>query len=330
MSEFFTSMRDAAVWCEDQTRAEELTAIEEVLRFRKDSSGSAYRVKLDLENIEELFSLSSAEQNNSEITKSIQLAIGATLEYCRMKNRAPMVNFGQTEHPFVDVFGTKNAHGGGKVSLYSAMLKRLLPDTAESVTFISFNYDLVVEEAITEIRKKISYGYENPDYKNGDLYSDLGVKVLKLHGSLNSAELDDGRPVVFKSYKELRDAGYVPNLVPPTWNKAISKNLSDVWKAANSALNNATKIFIVGFSMPATDLHFKYLLAAGLKNNISLRKIFFIDPCPFEVSKKRAEAIFSEQELVQRRVDFKACRFEELFVTPDGSFLQKDFTLLDD
>ncbi len=29
--------------------------------------------------------------------------------------------------------------------------------------------------------------------------------------------------------------------------------------------------------MPATDVHFKYLLAAGLQDNTSLRKIFFVN-----------------------------------------------------
>jgi hypothetical protein len=44
------------------------------------------------------------------------------------------------------------------------------------------------------------------------------------------------------------------------------------------ALRLATRVVIIGFSMPRTDMHFKYLLAAGLKENISLRKIVVIDP----------------------------------------------------
>ena len=37
--------------------------------------------------------------------------------------------------------------------------------------------------------------------------------------------------------------------------------------------------------MPPTDLHFKYLLAAGLRNNISLREIAFVNP-DFDVPRK--------------------------------------------
>jgi len=36
--------------------------------------------------------------------------------------------------------------------------------------------------------------------------------------------------------------------------------------------------FVLGFSMPPTDTHFRYLLTAGLQENISLRKFFFVNP----------------------------------------------------
>jgi hypothetical protein len=51
-----------------------------------------------------------------------------------------------------------------------------------------------------------------------------------------------------------------------------------VWDAAVRALRTATRIVILGYSIPPIDAHFKYLLAAGLQENISLRKIFFVNP----------------------------------------------------
>jgi len=46
------------------------------------------------------------------------------------------------------------------------------------------------------------------------------------------------------------------------------------------ALKEATRIIIIGFSIPPTDIHFKYLMAAGLQENISLRQIFCINTNP--------------------------------------------------
>jgi hypothetical protein len=54
--------------------------------------------------------------------------------------------------------------------------------------------------------------------------------------------------------------------------------LNEVWTQALIALREATRIVIIGFSLPPTDVHFKYLLAAGLRDNISLRKIIFVNP----------------------------------------------------
>jgi hypothetical protein len=67
-------------------------------------------------------------------------------------------------------------------------------------------------------------------------------------------------------------------LVPPTWRKIFGAHLTDVWDGALAALKDATRIVILGFSMPTTDTHFKYLLASGLRENISLRHLLFVNP----------------------------------------------------
>ena len=54
---------------------------------------------------------------------------------------------------------------------------------------------------------------------------------------------------------------------------------------------------IIGFSIPPTDLHFKYLLAAGLQNNYSLREIVFVNPEPgLQLVKDRCAQLFANQE----------------------------------
>jgi hypothetical protein len=61
------------------------------------------------------------------------------------------------------------------------------------------------------------------------------------------------------------------------------------WEAAVSALRTATNVIIMGYSIPPADQHFKYLLGAGLQENVSLRKVFFVNPD----AERLADQIFS-------------------------------------
>ncbi len=67
-------------------------------------------------------------------------------------------------------------------------------------------------------------------------------------------------------------------IVPPTWRKDFWGPLIDVWRKAIVALRTATRIVFLGFSFPDTDSHIKYLLAAGLQENISLQNIYCANP----------------------------------------------------
>ena len=60
ISDFLVRMRDCHEWLQGQRRASEADAVSEALRFRLESTSAAYAVDLDLENIEELFSLASS------------------------------------------------------------------------------------------------------------------------------------------------------------------------------------------------------------------------------------------------------------------------------
>ena len=55
--------------------------------------------------------------------------------------------------------------------------------------------------------------------------------------------------------------------------------------------------------MPAIDQHFKYLLAAGLQENISLRTVHFVNPKSDELKKGFYE-VFRQQYLERNVVEF--------------------------
>src|SRR5262245_56174145 len=79
VGEFMVALRDAHEWLISQGRHEEANAVERVLDFRQQSTATSYRVKIDLENIEELFSLAAAA--DSSLMSSIRVAIAATLAF---------------------------------------------------------------------------------------------------------------------------------------------------------------------------------------------------------------------------------------------------------
>ena len=106
------------------------------------------------------------------------------------------------------------------------------------------------------------------------------VPLIGQHLSGKNAKVD-----IYESYRKVRGKGRQPLLVPPTWRKTFGGALTEVWRTAVSALRNATRIILVGFSIPPTDIHFKYLLAGGLKDNISLRSLTVVDPNPDLVRK---------------------------------------------
>src|SRR4051794_3204594 len=75
--DFLHRMRDSIDWLHAAGRTEEIKAIERVLTVRLEAAGAAYRAVLDVENVEELFSLVSAEDATGRL-RDMKLAISAT------------------------------------------------------------------------------------------------------------------------------------------------------------------------------------------------------------------------------------------------------------
>jgi hypothetical protein len=337
IKDFMNRMRDAAAWLQDQVgRTEELAAIEKVLDFRLKAASASYRVPLNVENVEELFSLASASGDKS-LSQAMRLAIAATLDYA-----SSTANLGSDLHFSVGALeslrlGTPQSWGPISGTLGSALqneqpkrdwrecspydfylglmcgyFHKRGPDCQN--TIITLNYDLVIEESLRHLGIDFHYGIKGRRIVRIDEnkyeqipISEASLKLLKLHGSINwcspaavSDEISETSELsnrdfqrivarlvelseqiaVFDSYRELSShpSRPTPHLVPPTWSKSLEAPLTSVLNAAVSALRTATRIVILGYSLPPTDQHFRYLLAAGLQDNISLRNIFFVNP----------------------------------------------------
>jgi hypothetical protein len=70
-----------------------------------------------------------------------------------------------------------------------------------------------------------------------------------------------------------------PVIVPPTWSKAEHHaRIEQVWREAARELSEARNIYVIGYSLPATDQFFRYLYAVGSIGDGRLRRFWVFDP----------------------------------------------------
>src|SRR6185503_2532886 len=79
---FLERMADAQLWLtlHEQPEAD---SVSKVFRFKLNAAGAAYRARLNIENIEELFSLAAVSEDRID-TSEVTSAIAATIEFARV------------------------------------------------------------------------------------------------------------------------------------------------------------------------------------------------------------------------------------------------------
>jgi hypothetical protein len=175
---------------------------------------------------------------------------------------------------------------------YSDLLAALGLTHDASLTIISLNYDIIVDNSIVELSERLpEYGCDI----DTTLYKQMprGTSLLKIHGSLNWSfcpgcnRLDLGVSASGRTHKLLNElyqldpleARYSchgfpcpqcttfvePVLITPTQLKDYrNPHVAKVWTLAEQALRRAEKAIIVGYSLPDDDLDVIYLLKRGL------------------------------------------------------------------
>ncbi len=172
IADFLNQMRDSTDWLAQQGRQAELTAVDAVLEFRHHAAAAGYRVNVDLDNIEDLFSLAAALPQQAA-SRDVQAAIGATLNYSQSRSRPPQVRMRVSAARGWPITPAWRA-AASRVSpapdsedvecsaydYYASVLagRTSSTDKPNRNIVITFNYDLLLEEALDRLAIPFSYG----------------------------------------------------------------------------------------------------------------------------------------------------------------------------
>jgi NAD-dependent SIR2 family protein deacetylase len=277
----------------------------QVFEFKKRVAQAREKFRIDLDNIEPLFGLiemSHGLEKRKDARDAMVYVIAKTLQLAIAKNQqrqsvrvslAP--GFENTRPAWAESVPRENAnvvcpdiytHFGLLLSgKYDA------PNKSRSNVVITFNYDLILDDALCRIGVEPIYGLPDCDV-DGIPPQEGGVSVLKLHGSTNWAICPrcrkvhiagvkfTGDPAAFRARPCARchKPGLHLLLVPPSWDKSEYRvTMRPVWKQAVDALKTANRICVIGYSMPETDTFFKFLLTLGLAENHQLYRFVLVD-----------------------------------------------------
>lgn len=164
---------------------------------------------------------------------------------------------------------------------YATLIGKLLLTEGSARTFISLNYDTVLEHALR--RANITWHY--PHVPTHVERRSKGVPILKPHGSLNWRFRGNAPPVEITadySLEPVRCQSHSDNnfiqamIVAPTQVKgeimspgtqagATNHLFSVIWADSVQALAAASKVIVIGYSFPSTDHHLQTLCHLALR-----------------------------------------------------------------
>lgn len=284
-----------------------------VFEFRQTLAQAREKVTLDLDDIEQLFGL--VEMFGRLGLGGTRWRTRSSTVYLIAKTLELSTRWSKSERPRIrlhaktatmsclsglrDVFTPSGEYFFADMYDYFASLLSGLLDDPERRrgrmdSVITFNYDLVLDDALRRIGFTPEYHLPKDLFSMPDSAANRRpVCVLKLHGSTNWAVCTKCHRSIFvldekvtRDPSSLRDRGcskchrrgYQPLLIPPSWDKREYREITQtVWNKAVHELATATRICIIGYSMPETDAFFRYLLALALAENHGLFRLTVVD-----------------------------------------------------
>jgi len=295
----------------------ERDSFKRVFEFRRAMAQACEKVAIDLDNIEELFGLVEMSQRLGGerrdtrdatvymIAKTLELTTkpaGTGRNHVRFQIKTQLKSqFAAANRAgvFQNVPGCANDVFAGDIYEYFAGLATGLFDDpqheeARKGTIITFNYDLILDHALQRLNIRPHYALDPGLTQKYELTAEERVcSVLKLHGSTNWGVCGNCQKRIVVLQGKITDTPeqfrqetcdkchaqrFQPLLIPPSWDKSEYQTImAPVWAKAVDELRCATRICIIGYSMPQSDLFFKYLLTLALSQNHRLFKLVVVD-----------------------------------------------------
>jgi len=176
---------------------------------------------------------------------------------------------------------------------------------------LSFNWDLLLESALTELRR--DWNYELKDNKLALLKPHGSVdwfdsKTTTIKASLTSPVIEQiGRLRVFQYFRMPRLSSPVtPVIVPPLMRKEWKyKEFDRIWRCAWRALRTADEIHIIGFSLPPEDLHVRFVVRSAIRINEETRST----PLRITVVNPDRSVYLRFDRLMKSKVNYFECGF---------------------
>jgi NAD-dependent SIR2 family protein deacetylase len=214
------------------------------------------------------------------------------------------------------------------------LVSRLIrDDTLKNTVFISLNYDILIDNSLTDIHDEydLDYGIEFANFgeRNGwhAPRKTKAIKLLKLHGSLNWLYCPTCTSVrITPKVKSVSTIAHIPVnctacntymtpiIIPPTFFKVMSNfHLQKIWKIAETHLSQCDNLIFCGHSLPDADVHIKYLIKRMEVNSNKSPSVFIFNnhegknPQIFQEEKSRFETFFRNKE----RVSYLESSFED-------------------
>jgi len=199
--------------------------------------------------------------------------------------------------------------------------------TLKKTAFISFNYDILIDNVLNSLRDTddrlyLDYGIDfiNEDWEKPD--PDNSIFLFKIHGSLNwlycptcnkMEHTYDQKEKVYRSICENELCSFKgcamplePVIVPPTYYKDMNNLfIQEIFLKSEEILRNAKKIFFCGYSFPDADIHFKYILKRAELFNQNPPEVVIINRNPDRKYSKKEKN--KEENKISRIFKNKKC-----------------------
>lgn len=217
---------------------------------------------------------------------------------------------------------------------HDALVARLKRESRLRTTaFISLNYDILIDNALTDIHDIIDldYGIQFTNFaRKHDWHKprpNRSTKLFKLHGSLNwlycptcisltITPKDKSVSTIAETPKPCSSCWtiMIPIIIPPTFFKVMSNHfLQQIWRETEKVLMTTKRIVFCGYSFPDADVHIKYLLKRAEVNRGTTPDIYIFNNHGRkkdeikQQEKERYERFFSEK----RKVSYLDKSFED-------------------